>query len=247
MERIAIAVCDDEKVALNAIAGAVSSIFEEKGIQADIHRFASSKKMLEYFHQNPLDLVYLDLYLPNDMNGLALGKALSEVDTPPDVIFVTSKEDKVFTALKVHPFGFVRKSHLLSDISDVTRHWIATQEKRRTEMKIIVQTDSGCINVPTSSIRYFEGDGSYQKMWVEHREKPVRISSRMKILEDKLKPEGVLRVHKGYLVNYLYIDRITGTAIFLIGDEEIPISRGKGAEIKSEYLALCRKGGSMSI
>ena len=151
----------------------------------------------------------------------------------------------MFHALQVHPFGFVRKSHFLKDIEDVTRSYLTMLEKRRTEKNVVVQTQSGYLRVPVSHVLYFEGGGTYQHMYVEGRTEPVRITSRMQKLEEELTPHGFLRVHKGYLVNFSAIDRFGGDELVLTSGMSIPISRSKVREVREKYLQLSRENGVM--
>ena len=244
MEALKIAFCDDDKTSLNVIAGAVASILQQQEIPAQVEKYTSPLELLDCCQRMQMDLVFLDIEMPG-LNGIELGQKLREVTAATEIIYVSHREDCVFHALQVHPFGFVRKSHFLKDIEDVTRSYLTMLEKRRTEKNVVVQTQSGYLRVLVSHVLYFEGGGTYQHMYVEGRTEPVRITSRMQKLEEELTPHGFLRVHKGYLVNFSAIDRFGGDELVLTSGTSIPISRSKVREVREKYLQLSRENGVM--
>ena len=244
MDALKIAFCDDDKTSLNVIAGAVASILQQQEIPAQVEKYTSPLELLDSCQRMQMDQEFLDIEMPG-LNGIELGQKLREVTAATEIIYVSHREDCVFHALQVHPFGFVRKSHFLKDIEDVTRSYLTMLEKRRTEKNVVVQTQSGYLRVPVSHVLYFEGGGTYQHMYVEGRTEPVRITSRMQKLEEELTPHGFLRVHKGYLVNFSAIDRFGGDELVLTSGTSIPISRSKVREVREKYLQLSRENGVM--
>jgi DNA-binding LytR/AlgR family response regulator len=243
MKQVNIAICDDERIAVNTISGTVENILQERGIVANIERFTSAKELENYCEVTHLDLVLLDIEMPN-INGIELGWLLRKLNPAPEIIYVSNKENQVFRALRLHPFGFVRKAHFIKDMGDVMNSYLNFLQSR-IEEKIIVISQEGYLNVPISTIVYFEGSGSYQQMYLKEELEPVRITCRMKKLEEYLEVHGFLRIHKGFLINYSFIERINTGSVLMSNGKLLPISRGKTAEIKSEYLTMCRKKGIM--
>lgn len=244
MKQLQIAVCDDERFARDTIASAVMSIFQEQQIRTEIQCFASAAELLEYCGTQTPDLLFLDIEMP-EMNGLKLGRRMHELSEEVEIIYVSNREDAVFQALKVHPFGFVRKGNFMKDLQDITRAYIAHLNKKWNEKKVVVMTSQGYESFKASDIRYFEGSGTYQRMFVKGKDTPIQIRSRMMNLEKELEEEGFLRIHKGYLVNFQYISRISATEVLMDQKEVLPISRGKGQELKSRFLKLSREHGNM--
>lgn len=57
------------------------------------------------------DIYFLDIDLIDD-NGISIAGKIKENDKNALIIFVTSKNNLVFSALKVQPFYFIRKGNL---------------------------------------------------------------------------------------------------------------------------------------
>lgn len=244
MEKFLIAVCDDERFACDTIAGAVKKVFEYNKIPTEIHAFLSPEEFMDYSAHHVPDLIYLDIEM-SEINGIMLGRRLRGLPVSPDIIYVSNREDMVFQALKVQPFGFVRKGHFMKDLQDITIAYILQMNKKKNEKKVIVMTGEGYQNVPVSMIRYFEGSGTYQMMHVNGEDASIQIRSRMMNLEQELESEGFLRIHKGYLVNYQYIVKINATEVVLDQNEILPVSRRQGQKLKQRYLELSRENRNM--
>ncbi len=244
MSKVQIAVCDDESFSRETVEAAVRQIFAEENIETEIHRFEAPKKLADYNKIGEMDLIYLDIEMP-EINGIKLGRILKEKSQRTEIIYVSNREDTVFQALRIQPLGFVRKNHFMKDIKDITSMYIRQYQKKQEERKLIVKEGEGFRSISMSTIRYIEGSGTYQYVNVSDQDEPIRIRSRMGTLETELSEEGFLRIHKGYLVNYQYIDRITAAQVILDQGEELPISRGQGSKIKTRFLELSRENGQM--
>lgn len=245
MITINVAICDDDTVALSSIAGAVTGIFNENDAAAEIEQFSSAAALGKRIGQMHFDLIFLDIEMPGT-DGIEFGmKFRSQNGSDTDIIFVSSREDRVFDALPVHPFGFVRKSKFIKDISDVVKSFIASRKNSIGTSSVDLPSRNGRVNVLINQIIYFEGSNLYQLMHVKGQDAPVEITSRMEKLEKEFAVHGFMRIHKGYLVNYAYISRVCTYEIILSGGEALPISRRKSHEIKAQYLALSRKFGAM--
>ena len=244
MSSISIALCDDDRFAADAAAGTVRSFFVEQGLSVRMEVFYEAERLLDYCKRTAVDLVLLDIEMPG-MDGIRLGRILKEQEFAPEIIFVSNREDQVFSALHIHPFGFVRKNHFLKDAQDVLTSYLSLCVQKKEGQQFLVANPEGRRTVDVAQVEYFEGDGTYQKMYLTGEKVPVRITSRMKTLEENLTPQGFLRIHKGYLVNFREIRSIQASGVVLKSGKNLPISRGNAQAMQARYLELCRENGMM--
>ena len=69
---------------------------------------------------------------------------------------------------------------------------------------------------------------------------PLLVQSSMKELEERLAGNGFIRVHKGFLVNYQFIDSIKNSNVILTNGGTVPISRRNVNQVKEQYLNLMK-------
>lgn len=157
---------------------------------------------------------------------------------------VASALDRV---LEMHPYSSARGDGLVEALRAAIDPYLRPFHNQRAVKRVVVSTQKELISVPVITIRYFESSGHQQLMYLEDRQEPVPISSKMQKLETGLASEGFLRIHQGYLVNGLFVDRIGSGAVLMTGGERLPISRSKRPGLKSRCLELRRQYGDILL
>ncbi|MDD2957125.1 MAG: LytTR family DNA-binding domain-containing protein [Lachnospiraceae bacterium] len=234
---IRVALCDDDAGALPVIAGAAQSAFAAQGLQVKIERYLSGRELMCAMEEMTFQIIMLDIDMP-DLNGIELGKRIRNRNETVEIVYVSECEERVFEAFAVYPLGFVRKSNFLNDITDVARLYIRKYVKNQKSEHLKFTTRTAVQVLKRKQIRYIEGSGNYQLVYLNDQAQPVEIKMTMDRLEEQTEPLGFIRIHKGYLVNYLYIQRIQTNQVILKGGENLPIGRSKVKEVKSKYLSL---------
>lgn len=244
MKKIRTAVCDDEENVGEVISSTVVSAFAKKNISAEVETFVSASSLLRRIEDVVFDLIFLDIDMPGT-DGIQLGSRLRARNDSTDIIYVSNREDRVFDAIKVRPFGFVRKSNFITDITEAVFRY--ADSFKDGDGTFVVQSKRGMVNVRTDEVVYFEGAGKYQDMHVLGRANPIPVYRSMEMLEHELEPYGFIRVHKGMLVNYRFISRILALEVELTTGGTLPLSRRKAADIKKKYLQLLSSSGSLLL
>ena len=77
----------------------------------------------------------------------------------------------------------------------------------------------------------------------------IKIRLTMEELENKLREYNVIRIHKGYLVNLKYVQRIdrSGVVVQFRGGVILNVSRDKLQDVKVAYLNYLRNTGAVTL
>ena len=239
-----IALLDDDKTALLISKGAIESFFQEKNIAISLDAFSSPVNFLAMAKEENYRLVFLDIDMP-EINGLEVGKQLKQFNPQTDIIYLSEREDLVFDTLQLHPFGFIRKSRIIQDFANVLELFVNTALNTNSEnKKITISSKTETISADIDQIMYIEGNKNYQTLYLKDGSVfDARVL--MGDLETKLKDQGFIRVHKGYLVNYLFIRSIGTNEVSLTNNKVLPLSSKRKDEIMAEYLKITRKNKSV--
>lgn len=244
MRSISIAVCDDDKMALSMVSGALKSALRASGVEVKSAVFLTPQKFLKSLESTEYDMAFLDIDMPG-MDGIELGKKLRKDGRGMEIVYVSNCETRVFEAFEVHPFGFIRKSRFLKDMTDVIRLYLEAHKEERPSRMIDLPARYGSrVNLKIDDILYFEGNGIYQNAYMKAGD-IMEVASQMAQLEETLAEYGFMRIHKGYLVNYQHIVRIDSAEVAVSNGTMLPISRRKSKDIKNQYLMLNRKNGAL--
>ena len=241
-----IALLDDDKTALLISKGAIESFFQEKNIAISLDAFSSPVNFLAMAKEENYRLVFLDIDMP-ELNGLEVGEQVKAINPQTDIIYLSQREDLVFDTLKLHPFGFIRKSKIIQDFANVLELFVNTALNTNSEnKKITISSKTETISADIDTIMYIEGNRNYQTFYLKDGSSfDARVL--MGDLEIKLKEHGFIRVHKGYLVNFLFIRTIGVNEVTLTNNKILPMSSKRKDSIMEEYLAITRKNKSVYL
>lgn len=240
------ALLDDEKTALMISSSALEAFLKDKNVEYNIFSFSNAQNLISSHKEEKFDLVFLDIDL-QESNGINVGKEILDISKDTQIIFLSQREDLIFECLALHPFGFIRKSKLIEDFDLImNQYYTSFIDMHNDEAILEIDDKTKVISFKIREIVFIEGDRNYQKVYLkDHTCTNVRIP--LGQLEEKLKVKGFIRIHKGYLLNYLYIRSITNNEVFLTNGFSLPISKMRKDEILKEYLEISRKRNTVII
>lgn len=243
-ERFRVAVCDDDQAALGIIASSLRDVFAAHGVDATTSLFSSAVELAKVIPNRRFDLLLLDIDMP-ELDGITFARQLRETRDKVDIMYISNREDKVFDSLRVSPVGFIRKSRFLEDMSEVVGSYLVARRDRSRQSVVVLRDHDAVYPVQVDKIIYIEGQRKQQVVHVDGQEKTISLTRTMGDLEEELAGEGFIRIHKGYLVNYRFIQVVEGGDVVLTDGERLPVSRRKERETKERLLELVQSNERM--
>lgn len=239
---LSVAVCDDEKIALDIISGAVQQVFSSYKVQTKADTFSRPADLWNALQKQAYNLLFLDINMVGT-NGIELSKKIASLASRPDIVFVSSNVGRVFETFDANPFGFVRKDNFLKDISGVIDRYVKQKLTAKSPLlQFELRDHGGLVTLDVSRLKYIECLRNEQVFHMDGQEEKS-IRSRMQTLEEQLCSYGFLRIHKGYLVNCRYIARFNKETVTLKTGETLPVGRSKHAESMEGYMDFIHKNG----
>lgn len=240
MERLHVAVCDDDEAAIGIIGSSLKDVFAQHGVEAVVSLFGSAVELERSMKVRRYDLLLLDIDMPQ-LDGISFARRLRDQHNDIDIMYISNREDKVFDSLRVAPVGFIRKSRFLQDMSEIVGTYLKSRKTRREVSSIVLRKNGLIRPVRADGVEYIEGRRKEQVLHLKDGGEQLTMRSSMKELEEQLAPAGFIRIHQGYLVNYHFIKLIDEGGVQLTTGESLPISRRKTTEVRARYLELIEK------
>ena len=233
-----IAYCDDEIFVGQMFAQKITSEFQRQGIRVSVTLLNDPKRFLAMLESGCLfDAVFLDIDMPG-LDGITLGKRLTELALNIEIVFLSNKEELVYRAFQVKPLRFLRKSKFDAEISEAVR--AVLNAKQETERKTVVFEDGNHVyRFSPREILYVEIRN--QTLTVVRSKDSVSFRSTIAAAQEALSPYGFLRIHKSYLVNYRAIFSIKKEGVLLENGTNLPISKHRYQEVLQQFLRFHRK------
>lgn len=187
-------------------------------------------KMME----SEIDLLICDIEMP-DMTGLNFVKSIRNA---PLVIFVTAHRDYALDCYEVSPIDFLLKplelERFLQGIEKVRQRLSNPPETATIEPYFFVRENLNYIQIDYKDVEYMKAQENFLQI-VTTKEAYLPILSITK-MEEFLKGDVFLRVHRSYLVNRSAISMIAKNDIILKSGKTIPIGDQYRTQINRKHI-----------
>ena len=232
------AIVEDEKPVADYIKTILSNCFQKNNLCIGFDCFPSGTPFLEMLEMHyHYDIILLDIEMP-EMDGISVCRRVRSILPDALVVFISNKEELVFSTFEVQPFRFIRKSqfeHMAEPLTKALKEELFARNRQIIQITEPYSRDIFSFDV--RKIQYIEAQGKKSRIVTD--EDSTVVSCLLMDLEKQLQPYHFIRVHRSYLVNCSCIFHIQKSWIILNDKTEIPISRGKQEEIKQLFLQYC--------
>jgi two-component system, LytTR family, response regulator len=205
---------DDEPKAIKVIQHHIS---KTNGITL-LSYFYNAKDALAFLKQNPVDLIFLDINMPN-MSGMQM---INELKLKPQLIFTTA-----YAEFAMDSYNFDAADYLLKPF-DFERFQLALDkvEKRLFGSKhqnsfFFIKDGYKNIKIEFNDIQFVMGSGNYLDIITKDKKYVPRMT--FTELIEKIPSSQFIRIHQSYIVNIGKIEKIENNHVYIMS-HKIPIS-----------------------
>ncbi|MEU9883955.1 LytTR family DNA-binding domain-containing protein [Sphaerisporangium sp. NPDC051017] len=258
MTALRVLAVDDEQPALEDLAYLLRAD-PRIGEVATARDGASALKILDRAMADgrPIEAVFLDIRM-RGLDGVVLGRLLTQFARPPRVVFVTAYEDHAVDAFEIKAEDYLLKPVRPERLAEAIRRVCAAvpdaavpgprlpeEPGRATPDADTIPVELAGVTrfVASSDVRFVEAQGDYARLHTPTGSHLVRIP--LAALEERWAGAGFVRVHRSHLVAVKHIDELhidSGRCTVRIGETEIPVSRRHTRELRDLLVRRARKG-----
>lgn len=228
---------DDEPLAL----GLICSYIEQTPFLELRGRYDNAVEALRSLHENELDLIFLDIQMP-DLTGIELARVLDrDRDLKgPRIIFTTAFNQYALEGYKVDALDYLLKPFSYEE-------FLRAANKAKAYANLYIQNNSSQVSAPLNissepeeeylflkveyqlvrvnyqDVLYIQGLKDYVKVYLQSTPYPLVSLSSLKLLEEKLPGRRFMRIHRSFIVSLDRINAITRNSV-QIGEKTISVS-----------------------
>lgn len=184
--------------------------------------FTSQKKTIDYIVKNEVDLIFLDIEMP-ELDGFSLYKSLSK---NINVIFTTAYKDYALEAFNINasdyllkPFSFDR---FLTAVQKVSKKLYVEKEMLNKETSLKIKANYQIHTIQFNNILFIEAYDDYIKIHLSNNTKIVTRCT-MKNILTKLPVHLFVRIHRSYIVAVNKITALKNKEL-VIDKQTLPVS-----------------------
>jgi len=250
---IRVMVVEDEPLAQDEL----SRLIEKSGEFKVVSRAVSGTAALQQMKRSPVDVVFLDIEIP-EKNGLEVASKISEEEKPPVVVFATAYDNYAVKAFESNAIDYVLKPYeaerLKRTFERVKEHLKDKQaaKERLTALdddlvqkglvrKIIGRRRNSKERIVIDPSQVFYFYAKLTEVQAQLETETLLVRSTLKELIENLNPAKFTQVHKAYLINLDKIEKVSplfsGNFEIVLKDSEhskIPLSRRFAKKLKKQ-------------
>lgn len=229
-------IIDDERLARNEL---LKLLQDHPSIEVvgEAMNADEAEKMIEEL--NP-DLLFLDVQMPG-RTGFQL---LESLDSAPLVVFTTAYDEFALKAFEVNALDYLLKPIMAERLNEAVQKIIEKERakagrsrdsKLGLEDQVFVKDGDRCWFVSLSTVRLFESDGNYIKVYFDTNRPMIHKS--LNALDEKLDERAFFRASRKHIVNLSWVEGIEpwfngGLMVKLKGGDKVEVSRRQAAKFK---------------
>ena len=219
---------DDEPLAL----GLICAFIQQTPFLNLVGRYSSAVEALGGLQEHKVDLIFLDIQMPN-LNGIELARVLdSRGPTKPRIIFTTAYNQFALEGYKVDALDYLLKPFNYEEFLHAANKALNYAEllqrsnnaapapetapavtEQVEDDYLFIKVEYQLVRIALSDILYLESLKDYVKVYLQNAEKAILTLSSLKALEEKLPAKRFMRVHRSYIVSLDKINSITRNSL----------------------------------
>lgn len=234
-----IVVCDDSIEDLAEIERLLTKYKETNtNTMLEVEQFSDAVKLYQEIQKKKLADIYILDMIMSEKTGIDIGTLIRSFGKESVIVYITSSDDFAMEAYSVRAVRYLLKPVSEEQFFEALNYALSLT---RLEKEIIypVKTKDGPVAIPYSKIEYIENYSRVLNICLTDGENIRSIFIR-KSFDEEIKEiaqdKRFIQVHKSFLINMNYVNKLTQNSILMNNGKSIPISKKRAAYVKKEYL-----------
>lgn len=208
-----------------------------------IKEFGDSLAALKFIEKNRVELIFLDINMPN-LDGICLGKIVNKFQEKPIIVFITAYKEYAIEAFEIEAVDYILKPYseerIINTIKRIEKNYcenkVIEENKCLTKDKITLWRNDKMKVINIEDIWYCEVEKRETVVYTANEKYTINMS--ISSFYTKLPKEKFFRSHRAFIVN---IDKVVEIIpwfnstynVKLKGlDVQIPVSRSNIKEFR---------------
>jgi len=233
-----IAICEDLYDDARLLGENLDRYLDAYGLSAEVFRFSNGEEFLQNFEVDKYQIIFMDIYMAkNGLTGLDVAQKIRSVDKNVALIFTTTSDEYILAGYSFAVYYILKPLTYENLVLAMDKCRVQIERFAKT-MEIIV--DRQPIKVRIRDIYCIEII-KRNCIFTFAARKLTAVGISMDELTAKLAGSSFVQCHRSYIINILYVRKITETEFILKSGERVPIGRKYKATAQKVYREIFAK------
>lgn len=227
-----ITICDDEAIQVAMIKEYVSKWSNMNNHTCMLKTYSSADHLwFSFQEESDIDILLLDIQM-DGMNGITLAKKIREINEKVVIIFITGVVDYIYDGFNVNALNYLLKPIKQDQLFNCLNK--AVEQLEKEDHFICINVDKQVYKLNERKIRYIESIAHY--IDIHYEDEVYHIKKNLTDMESELNSQMFYKVHRSFLVNMDFVERITKVEVILNDGMHLPIARGKWNNVNQAFI-----------
>lgn len=204
------------------------------GKDFEIH-IAVSRQEAERLMENDISVLFLDIELEDEINGISFARYVSKTCPGTKIIFITAYIKYCEEIFAANPSGFLVKPFTARKIARSLEILKSNQQKE--DYLVISNSRNNITKLLLNEIAYIESINRKLIYYMSDGEKVHESSGKVSELDSEL-PEYFIRCHHSFYVNMNFVSSIRRYHFTLKNGTDVPISQNKFRMSREKFMCF---------
>lgn len=234
--QLRIAICDDEEIYRSTLCDYIERWKKTTAHNNVIMQLYKSGEDLIYDLEGGaiFNLLFLDIEIPGEQNGLAIAKEIYSKDPYTTIVFVTNYSEYACSGYEVNALRYLIKPITFENIReclDITWHKL----EMLAEESVVIQEGGKVISLPIRSFVYAESFGHILRV-ISSEGNVYNIRANISDFVKQYPSDLVVQCHRSYAISLLYVRKITRKELTLVDNTIIPLGKKYEKQLYSAFM-----------
>lgn len=225
-----IAVVDDVEQDRIQIVEMAKHILCNANISYSISAYANGSALLEDIRgDKKYNLLLMDV-LMDELDGMALARALREQGNQAMIIFISSSYEMALQGYRVKAMRYVVKPVEAEELKEALLHCYKEWQAKK---EILLPTENGHRKTSFPDIQFVEAFDRGTRFVLS--DETVYSSLKFSQVESILPQSGFILCHRAYIANVAHVKRIRPNEFLMCSGDVVPISKHRYADVSRQF------------
>ncbi len=232
MDRLKIAICDDDSRYLLQVASLLESYRNDRKTWLSYVSFLNATELLASMCSRDYDVLLLDMLMPG-INGMQAAREIRQKNSSIQIIFLTSSPE-----FAVESYSVRAHYYLLKPVSEEKLYPILDRlldDVKKPEDALCIKTHSSVFSLPYGKIEYIEVSSKKLYFYLVDGGTQEVAGSLANFEQTLLKRPGFIKVHRSYLVNLQWVKELRHGELVTASGRLVPVSRAAYPQVRTAY------------
>lgn len=223
-----IAIIDDEKIWLEEERRCIEKYYNKEDVQIDTYytgeEFLKKEKMY--------DVIFMDIELGEEKeDGFIVAEKYQKIKNDVILIIMTTHTEFSRKGYQVNAFRYIDKTCMEAELQEAL-----SSAENRLERKQFIEipiTGVGVQKIYCKDIVYIEASNNETE--INMKSEKLICREKLKNIHKEVEDKGFYLVHRAYLANLEWIEKVDNRILYMKNGANIPISRYRDSNFKRYY------------